>query len=46
MTWNDLGEFIIGCSFIVIQEASMTYSFVMNGYNSKHGASYKLIFME
>ena len=46
MTWNELGEFIIGCNFIVIQEGSITYSIVMDGYNSKHGTSFKLIFNE
>ncbi len=47
MTWDILGnELIIGCNFMVIQEGSITYSFIMNGYNSKHGAYYKLIFKE
>jgi hypothetical protein len=47
MTWDELGEGnVIGCNFIVIQEGSMTYSFVMDGYNSKHGSSFKLIFNE
>lgn len=47
ITWDELGEnTTIGCNFIVIQEASMTYSFVMDGYNSKHGSSFKLIFKE
>ena len=48
MTWNELnelGEFLIGESFITIHEADTTYSFVMVSYNS-NGSIYKLIFKE
>ena len=45
MTWNELGEFLIGESFITIHEANITYSFVMVSYNS-NGSIYKLIFKE
>lgn len=46
MTWNELGEEFIGCSFIVIQGNGTTWSFVMDGFTSKNGYSYKLIFNE
>lgn len=41
--WNETGDFEIGKAFITIDMSSQTFSFVMDGYNDKYGASYKLI---
>lgn len=46
ITWNELGEEFIGCHFIVVQASGTTWSFVMDGFTSKNGYYYKLIFNE